>query len=122
MILLFETIVHLFAQCVKVEELWKNICSWVKSKLSLNLDLNIPTKILGHFKLDEHFWALNFVLIVTRKYIFTCSKTKKSLNIYHLQKLVKDKYQEQEALSRINSKEHTFEKKWLFWKHIFDNI
>ena len=107
---------------VKVEELWKNICSWVKSKLSLKIDLNNATKILGHFKLDEHFWALNFVLIVTRKYIFTCSKTKKSLNIYPLQKLVKDKYHEQEALSRINSKEHIFEKKWLFWKFIFDNI
>ena len=72
-----KTIVHLFTQCVKVEELWKNICPWVKSKLDLKIDLNNATKILGYFKLYKHFWALNFVLIVTRKYIFTCSKTRR---------------------------------------------
>ena len=117
-----ETIIHLFAQCVKIKDLWKNICTWVESKINVKINFTHAVKTLGYFTQDEHFWPLNFILIVTRKYIFTCSKKENSLNIYHLQKMIKERFQEQESLCKINMRHCTFENNWIVWKHIFENI
>ena len=117
-----ETIIHLFSECIKVKDLWKNICTWVESKINLKINLTHTIKTLGYFIQDEHFWPLNFILIVTRKYIFTCSKKENNLNIYHLQKMIKERFQEQESLCKVSMRHHTFENNWIVWKHIFKNI
>ena len=81
-----ETISHLFSQCNKVLELWNNVKQWVTNRTSIYLELNDTTKILGYTTYDENFWAINFILIVTRFYIYWSSKKKLYLNIFHLQK------------------------------------
>ena len=48
-------------------------------------------KILGNIEPGPNFWPLNFILLVTRHYIFTRAKKFGKLNIYHLQSILKKK-------------------------------
>ena len=57
-----------------------------------------------------------------RHYIYHCSKTKQTLNIFQLQKEIKNKYEEKKLLSRINCQNHIFDKKWSIWQSLFLNI
>ena len=97
-----ESIMHLFSDCIESNELWINVKNWIKNSISYVLNLNRITKILGYITYDENFWPLNFLLLIVRNYIFTCSRHKRHLNIYNLQMIVKDKYLEQESLSKLN--------------------
>ena len=117
-----ENIDHLFNKCKEVTSLWTNIERWIKNKLGVNITLTTPMKILGYLIRDENFWPLNLVLIVTRRYIFWCSKNNFHLNIYFLQKEVRKTYDEQEALSKMNLQFDTFNRKWVFWKNLFIGI
>ena len=81
-----ETVNHLFAECDKALELWVNVKQWVTNRTSIYLELNDTTKILGYITYDEKFWAANFILMVTRFYIYWCSKKKLDLNIFYLQR------------------------------------
>ena len=101
-----ETDTHLFMMCEKVLELWTNIKTWIKRKLFICIDIPQYCLILGYLEMDENFWPLNFVLLITRYYIFNCSRNQSRLDIFSLQKIVKEKYFEQKnpQCSRWNIK------------------
>ena len=117
-----ETIDHLFAECCKVTDLYKNIENWINLKLNLKVEINRMMKILGHVLQDLNFWPLNFILLVTRYYIFEQAVNEKPLNIYRLQNIIKYKYLEQECLSVCNSTSTAFRKSWHMWKSLFQDI
>lgn len=116
-----ETIVHLFSECTKSQVLWQNVLSWIRSSINVNITLNRNMKLLGYTEQDPNFWPMNFILIITRKYIFTKATDFGHLNIYYLQKLIHKKYTDQETLSKLNDKP-SFQENWVVWKQIFDNI
>ena len=117
-----ETIVHLFSECTIACELWNNVKEWIFRKLHLDLDINQSTKILGYLTLDGKFWPVNFILTITRHYIYTCSKQGHRPNIYFLQKRIMQKYYEQKSLFTLRSQDEKFNRKWSFWENIFDGI
>ena len=117
-----ESIRHLFSNCSKSVELWENVKVWIQSKIGYTIKLDNKAKILGESHFDEHFWALNFILICTRYYIFSCARKNVHLNIYLLQKIIKSKYQEQDMLSKVNDYDSKFSKRWSVWRLIFVNI
>ena len=117
-----ESIMHLFSDCIESSKLWINVKNWIKNLILHILDLNRIAKILGYTTCDENFWLLNFLLLIVRNYIFTCSKQNRHLNIYNLQRIVKEKYLEQESLSKLNSQHEKFKKRWTVWKNLFCNI
>ena len=47
-----ETIIHLMVDCLKTNELWLNICNWIKNKLGIELKLGNVEKILGYYIYD----------------------------------------------------------------------
>ena len=117
-----QNITHLFAECITVCPLWDNLRAWMLNKVGVNIMLNTVMKIVGYTELDQHFWPLNFVLIVTRKYIFWCSKKDFPLDIYFLQKEIKRKFIEQETLYKIKGHGNIFNKRWIVWRKLFDGI
>ena len=117
-----ESILHLFVECPKVKELWKNILTWFQYKVSITVELNINTKILGYHIRDENFWPLNFILLIAKHYIFYCARNNESLNIFCLQQLTKGKFEEQEALARLNCQLQLFLEKWSFWICLFNDL
>ena len=96
-----ETIIHLFTKCSKSNQLWENLVCWIKDKLGFHLILSDTCKILGYMHMDINFWQINFILLVTRKYIYVCSKKGYSINIFHLQKDVKKVFKEQSLLHSL---------------------
>ena len=90
-----ETTVHLFVQCPQVISLWNNIVQWIKSRLHIPIGFTKARKILGYEHYDQHFWPLNFLLLIFRKYIFLCAKNNYKPNIYFLQKMCEYKFNEQ---------------------------
>ena len=114
-----ETILHLFAQCKEVQDLWQNLNSWIRNKLSIHIDLLDSRKILGYEDYDTHFWPLNFILTNVRNYIFWCSKYNFKINIYFLQKRLESKFKEQKTLAIINQTEIRFNKRWEVWQNLF---
>ena len=116
-----ESIYHLFSGCEKVLDLWKNITIWFELKLSIKIKFNDIELIFGYPNYDQNFWPLNFILLITRQYIFHCSKYKHDINIYNLQKFVKEKYVEQYTLSKIKDTVHIFGRIWSHWKQLFES-
>ena len=73
-----ENLEHLFCKCREVTQLWDNIQQWINNKLGENLVLTNLMKLHGYLQNDQKFWPLNLILMITRKYIFWC--TKKPIN------------------------------------------
>ena len=117
-----ETILHLFAECTKSSELWRNVKHWVFTRLGLNLDFDSGVKIFGYNDNNENFWPLNFMLIVTRYYIYWCAKKGFQLNIFHLQREIKKRFNEQKISSFMNNSNQLFEKRWSVWQNLFIDI
>ena len=81
-----ETSLHLFSECYKVQNLWQNINNWIESKIGSKIILNNTVKTLSYYILDGHFWPLNFVLLITRHYIFNCARNGHNFNITSFRK------------------------------------
>ena len=69
-----ESTIHLLSQCQNVADLWINIENWIKKKLNIDIQLNTIMKTIGYHNLDEHYWPLNFILLLSRYYIYRSSK------------------------------------------------
>ena len=95
--------------------------SWIETKISIKLNLDKISKYLGYLQQDNLFWPLNFFLTVTRHYIFTCAYKHQDPNIYCLQNTMKQKFFEQEMLSRVSNTNKRFEKTWSHWCKILKN-
>ena len=60
--------------------------------------------------------------MITRQYIFSCVRNKERINIFRLQQIAKEKFEEQESLANINGQEQLFIRKWMFWKELFSGL
>ena len=116
-----ELLTHLFSECTVTNALWNNVVSWIETKISIELHLDKISKTLGYLEQDNFFWPLNFFLTFTRYYIFTCAYKHQDPNIYCLQNTMKQKFFEQEMLSRVNNTNERFQKTWSRWCKILKN-
>ena len=76
---------------------------------------------IGYYNYDEHFWALNFVLVNSKYYIYRTAKKNYALNIFSLQRIIEEKFHEQKYLAKINSSSNHFQKRWRIWQYLFTN-
>ena len=114
-----EDILHMFVQCSEVRVLWNNIENWIKMKLNITLKMDTTMKTIGYCNYDEHFWPLNFVLILSRFYIYQISKKKSTLNIFSLQNIIKERFHQEKYLAQLSGNGNLFQKRWEIWQHLF---
>ena len=105
-----ESTAHFFSECKFWNDLWENVASWIKSQTKETVIITKNMKILGCLEPCAYFWPLNFILLITRYYIFTRAWLLGDLHIYHLQQKIQNRYLEQECLSKINSTDRGFTK------------
>ena len=98
-----ETIQHLFSQCEIVENLWTEIKQWIKRKVNYRLHMTQISKIFGYCIQDQNFKPVNFILLISRKYIFWCAQNKFIPNLLQLKKLIQQRYREQQYLAKLSS-------------------
>ena len=117
-----ESIDHLFSKCEKANILWENVKIWIQNKFAINFNITDSMKILGYLTYDKNFWPLNLILLVTRKYLYWCSRNDFKINIYYLQKEMKKMFIEQKCLNEIKYQNREFSKKWAVWQNLFTGI
>ena len=76
-----ETIKHLFCECAPITSFWNDLRNYVQQKLNLGLTLKPVNIILGQFKTDSDNTFCNILYLITKKYIFLCSKTSTIANL-----------------------------------------
>ena len=109
-----ETVKHLFWECIKVKDLWKNLSKWVKYFLSINLKLNYQMVIFnqytGHYNL-----LLNTMILVLKRYIYVskCFEKIPNFNDYlnavnETAKIEKITAYRKRAMTKFNNKWKTY--------------
>ena len=93
-------------------------CQSVDKIQNKNVILTKKILVLGYTEADANSCPLNFILMIVRYYIFKCAMKGSDLNVYQVQEIAKEKFIEQELLSKINNKSE-FKKKWSLWKGLF---
>ena len=78
--------------------------------------------ILGYLTYDKNFLPLNLILLVTRKYLYWCSRNNFKINIYYLEKEMKKIFIEQKCLNKTKYQNREFSKKWAVWQNLFTGI
>ena len=117
-----ETIIHLMCDCTEVKALWIDLKSFVSRQIQVDLDIDPRLILFGYHKQDTNHLVLNIIYLVTKKYIFDCSRKKNKPQLSILLRKFQRVYIEQECLSYINSKETIFQKRWSKVKTLVQSI
>ena len=75
---------HLFTQCNPVQELWSNIVKWIQEKVTQNYVICEINKLFGYLLQDQNFWPMNFILKLTRQYMFLVCQKKTSSQSWNI--------------------------------------
>ena len=114
-----ETIFHLFAECEISNTLWQNLLSWIHSSTGKVIQLDKSVKLLGFLRPATYFWPLNFILLITKYYIFSKARKLEQLNLHQLLNILKIKFLEEKTIAKVNSSSDNFTKNWSEWMSIF---
>ena len=108
----FETIMHLFVSCEQVQNFWLEL----EKDILLNLDIKLGTTpyeiILGQTMIGSLAHIQNFVYLTAKAYIFKRSKLKGKLSLRDYFCYIKNIYEEQEYVSKLEFKHAQFVKTW----------
>ena len=115
-----ETLTHLFFDCNLVFLLWQVLYEWIFTKTNIRITLNKTAFLLGYTEPYQNTIPINTINMLTKSYIFHCSKKKIKLNIYHLQTRIKTTFETLEFLSIKNNEQDKFNKNWRLVRTLFD--
>ena len=115
-----ETIQHVFFICDKVMPLWNNLSMHVYRKIAKRIGFNVCNIILGETPLSSGNRIVNFLILYTKQYIFTCLKQNKVPNFIGLMYHLKFKHEIEKSIFIRNFEISEFEKLWSSWVVIFD--
>ena len=115
-----ETLAHLFINCEKTKEFWKNIKTWLSRSVNFEIFLD-PLAIMFGISSSRHSQQATNVIYITGKYfIFICARKNESLNIFNYQTFLKSKYVEQYYLSRVQMRQIAFCQTWKIFSQLFN--
>ena len=114
-----ETIPHLFYECEQVKLLWETLFNWILNKTNIRITPNITPILLGYLEPYPNPIPVNTINMITKSYIFYCSRNNLKLNIYNLQIRIKSTYQTYEFIAIKNNKKNNFDHIWKPFKQLF---
>ena len=117
-----ETLVHLFYDCIETKKLWANVKTWLRIKLNFNLAFTRDMVILGYIYPGEGNVPFNTILLISKSYIFWCSRHRRLPNIFDLQKRIETSYFEQKYIATKNNSINKFNKIWENWTILFNDV
>ena len=113
-----ETLLHIFCECPKVIQVWRNVERWIYLETNIKLNFNAAEILLGYLKV-EYYVPVNAIILQTKKYIFSTSRKCENLSFLNLQAKLRTMYQDQNFLAQVNFKEERFQKKWATFDTLF---
>ena len=108
-----ETITHLLCHCDKVKTLWKELVSFVCSKYSID-EFTITEKsiLLNDVGLVKKYHVINFIVLITKQYIYRQRCMKKELVFNHLKAEINRIEQMEKYIAIKNDKFNIHVRKW----------
>ena len=107
-----ETICHTFTSCPVVMQFWNNVKLWLQQFFNMYLDLNPKIIIFGLFEKEVYFFPKNVIIIVSKRYIFTCSRNSKLLDLFGFQNFLRSENIDQEYIANTNNQFEQFLATW----------
>ena len=110
-----ESILHMFVECNRVQDFWREIENLIQQKIGLIIHFLKMEIILGYFNKDNNRTPLNVIILVTKKYILDTSQNKGVLNVLILKYRLSKAYEEEKYFATLTGKEGDFLKIWEKW-------
>ena len=117
-----ETLVHLFFECSKSQDLWRAITNWLKNKVNITIEFNVKSVLFGHLEKSKSYKLVNLVILHAKKYIFHCAMNYNFVNIYFFQRRFKSVFYEHFSVLRISTQSDSTISLWKSWEPLFENI
>ena len=108
-----ETLVHLFYDCNHVLTLWNTLYEWIYNITHIRIIPDQKEIILGYLQAYPNPIPINAINLITKSYIFYCSKNNINLNIFHLQSRIKTTIGTMEFLATKNNQLEKFNRTWI---------
>ena len=115
-----EKLAHLFWHCNVVNRFWENIEQWIYNKSNYLINIDKLRAIFGIPHTSKINIPVNYLLIVTRHYIYNCKLSNKNLSITGWQNYVKQYIQVEKMIAIKNDKVRQFNNYWEKWLLTFD--
>ena len=111
---------HLFWYCNIIMEFWENIENWIYEKKQCLVNIDKKRAIFGICNQNEFNKPINYILILTRFYIYKCRINNKELNIATWVKEMKF-FLHIEKIAIKTDRFDKFANYWQKWMRIFDD-
>lgn len=115
-----EKIEHLFWQCNVVNQFWEQVNQWIYTKGDYMLNINKYRAIFGMPQTNLFIRPINYILILTRYYIYKCKMKNTNLDIRIWENDVKQFIAIEKSIAIKNDRYEKFEKTWGKWMITFD--
>ena len=115
-----EKLEHLFWQCPIVMNFWDEVEQWVYVKCNYLINIDKVKAIFGILNSNEWFRPLNYILILTRFFIYKCRIKNKQPNITGWKNEVKTLIMTVKMIAIKNSRIDKFMRNWNKWLRIFE--
>ena len=115
-----EKLEHLFWQCPIVMNFWDEVEQWIYVKCNYLINIDKVKAIFGILNSNEWFRPLNYILILTRFFIYKCRIKNKQPNITGWKNEVKTLIMMEKMIAIKNSRIDKFMRNWNKWLRIFE--
>ena len=116
-----ETLLHLFCICENSSMIWRELSSWINNKTGISLQFEPVVVIMGYTHTTNINPTINLLIMITKSYLFHCSKKNISPNIFSIIKRVQQSYNYHLAISQKNLEEEKYIVKWSLCKQLLDD-
>ena len=117
-----ESIIHLLVNCTDVVALWNDIKKLINLKLRINIKFTPFDILFGYLYFDTNQKPVNTIILVVKRYIFSCAYTNRKLSLNIAMNYLKRAYNDLEYLANVNNKNLEFNKIWCRWKPFFCEV
>ena len=115
-----ESLFHMFYDCDITKQFHNNLRKWIENKTKFKIPVDALTYILGYLTQNQYFVPVNTVLLLAKKYLFTCAYLKDQPNIHAFLAQFESVFKEQELLARINNRLEDFNNNLGRWRALFE--
>lgn len=115
-----ETLEHLFWNCGIISEFWEKIETWINENSDYIVAIVMYNVIFGiTFKREFHI-PVNYIIILTKYYIYKCRTNNKPLNFSVWKNEIKNSLLIEKMIAIKNNRYQKFAENWDGWLKLFE--
>ena len=114
-----ETIEHLFFNCDLIKDIWRQVESWIKERVDLEVKFTIKDIILNTYQVNRPE-IINRIILLVRDCIYKKSRKAEYISLFDIKNTICRYYKAEFTAYCIKAERQKFERKWGVWQNLFD--